>query len=182
MLNSIRGGLLKLVLVGVVASGASGCAISYRDGNDKVDFSAAFFPGVGAATLKHTVYADNLRDVECAFDSSVVGNIFGGGAYEMRVSGKNREPIMGYRIEPNGMLGDRPDFKMKVWNSQGCSSDWLFSVPDSFPCKVEARVSGNSFSDLSGYTGYFNLKQEPVEPKNLLNKETRKFVDDNVRK
>lgn len=186
MLTGIKKGLTGLALtvaLAVSGIGVPGCAVSYRDGLDKVDFSVAVFPGVGAGEVKHTVFRDyEATKVECAFDSSIVGNIFGGGAYEMKVSGENREFLWKYRIEAAGKSEGKPIYKLRVWDSSKNSSDWMYSIPDFLPCSVKAQASGSSFSNLTGSTYYYNLREQIIDPKDLLTDTAKKFVRESVRK
>jgi len=167
----------------VVASVLSGCAVSYRDGKDKVDFFVIAFPGIGGAEVKHTLYRDyGSSNIEGAFDSSVAGNIFGGGAFEMKIFEEGRKFLWQYRIETAGTRDGKPEFKLKVWDAERTPSDWMYSVPDFLPCSVKAEASGSSLSDLTGSTYYYNLKKEQVEPRYLVTEDARKFVRESVQK
>lgn len=184
MISGIKKGLAGLVLaLGMAVSGASvpGCAISYRDGREKVDVSIVVIPGIGAGKFNHTIYKDyGSTDVECAFDSSIVGNILGGGAFEMQVSEENRKSLWRYRIESMGMKDGKLNCKLKVWDSERRSSDWMRIVPNFLPSSVRANASGSSFSNLTGSTYYFNLDERQVDPRYLLSDSARKFVADSI--
>jgi len=181
-------GLAGLVLsAGLAMSCASlsGCALgfTYKDGREKVSSSVISGGFASGAEVKHEVYkTTEQRDIDYAFDSSFAGNMFGGGAYELKISGENRTPLWGYRLESLGERDGKFDYKLKVWDSEKNSSDWIYSVPDFLPAQVNVSASGSSFSDLSGSIRYSNLKERSVDPTYLLSDDARKFVKDCVKK
>lgn len=188
MTNRIGKGLAGLVLsAGLAISCASlpGCALgfTFKDGREKISSSAVAAGFVSGAEVKHEIYKNSQQDeIECAFDSTFSGNILGGGAYEMKISGENRKLLWMYRIESLGKRDGKYDYKLQVLDSEKNSSGWIYSVPDFLPAQVNVHAYGSSFSNLSGSIGYSNLKEERVNPRYLLSEPAMKFVRDTIKK
>lgn len=165
--TKIGAGILSLGLL------LPGCATSFQQGREKIDFGIAGFPLVGGGGgFNHKIFkTDACREIESRLNTSVSVNAFGG-KFEMKIYGEGDAYLGKYILE--GLGKNINNYDVKFYDSKNNLFQTLDNIPENLPTQVFfSNIDWIKYRDRFGHRVNYNQIDESYI--GLLNQYHKKF-------